>query len=118
MRSLLLLFLGEAVALGLGHGQGRKARAERFEIGHHLEHAGQLLFARLGDEGPGMPGMVDIYVISLVILHWTVLLTVAIYAFIVLAMKGPAYVADPYFLDGSKQPLQRQNSNRQMPKNL
>ena len=48
------------------------------------------------DEGPGMPGMVDIYVISLIILHWTVLLTVAIYAFIVLAMKGPAYVADPY----------------------
>ena len=48
------------------------------------------------DEGPGMPGMVDIYVISLIILHWTVLLTVGIYAFIVLAMKGPAYVADPY----------------------
>lgn len=48
------------------------------------------------DEGPGMPGMVDIYVLSLVILHWTVLFTVAIYAFIVLVMKGPAYVADPY----------------------
>lgn len=47
-------------------------------------------------EGPSMPGMVDIYVISLIILHWTVLLTVGIYAFIVLAMKGPAYVADPY----------------------
>ena len=43
-----------------------------------------------------MPGMVDIYVTSLIILHWTVLLTVGIYAFIVLAMKGPAYVADPY----------------------
>ena len=50
----------------------------------------------ISDEGPGMPGMVDIYVISLIILHWTVLLTVGIYAFIVLAMKGPAYVADPY----------------------
>ena len=48
------------------------------------------------DEGPGMPGMVDIYVLSLVILHWTVLFTVAIFAFIVLVMKGPAYVADPY----------------------
>ena len=48
------------------------------------------------DEGPGMPGMVDIYVLSLIILHWTVLFTVGIYAFIVLVMKGPACVAAPY----------------------
>ena len=39
---------------------------------------------------------VDIYLISLVIFHWTAVLTVAIGAFIVLVMKGPAYVADPY----------------------
>lgn len=38
----------------------------------------------------------DIYVASLVILHWTVLLTVGIAAFIVMVMKGPAYVADAY----------------------
>jgi hypothetical protein len=38
----------------------------------------------------------DIYVASLVILHWTVIFTVAIAAFIVVAMKGPAYVADAY----------------------
>ncbi len=38
----------------------------------------------------------DIYVSSLVILYWTVIFTVAIAAFIVMAMKGPAYVADPY----------------------
>lgn len=38
----------------------------------------------------------DIYVISLVILHWTVLLTVGIAAVIVMLMKGPAYVADAY----------------------
>ena len=38
----------------------------------------------------------DIYVISLVILHWTVVLTVGIAAFIVMMMKGPAYVADAY----------------------
>lgn len=38
----------------------------------------------------------DIYVISLIILHWTVVLTVGIAAFIVMLMKGPAYVADPY----------------------
>jgi len=38
----------------------------------------------------------DIYVVSLIILHWTVVFTVAIAAFIVMAMKGPAYVADAY----------------------
>jgi hypothetical protein len=38
----------------------------------------------------------DIYVASLVILYWTVLLTVAIAAFIIVVMKGPAYVADAY----------------------
>ena len=38
----------------------------------------------------------DIYVISLIVLHWTAGLTVAIAAFIVMVMKGPAYVADAY----------------------
>jgi hypothetical protein len=38
----------------------------------------------------------DIYVISLVILHWTVVFTVGIAAFIIMMMKGPAYVADAY----------------------
>jgi hypothetical protein len=38
----------------------------------------------------------DIWLISLGILHWTALLTVAIGAFIVMVMKGPAYVADAY----------------------
>ena len=47
---------------------------------------------------------VDIYSISLVILHWTVGVTVAIGAFIVLAMKGPAYVADAYPLEDSETP--------------
>lgn len=47
---------------------------------------------------------VDIYGISLIILHWTVVFTVAIAAFIVLVMKGPAYVADPYPLDEAEQP--------------
>ncbi|MCK6391035.1 MAG: hypothetical protein L6Q40_08450 [Azonexus sp.] len=41
----------------------------------------------------------DIYVISLIILHWTALLTVGIAAFIVMLMKGPAYVADAYELN-------------------
>ena len=41
----------------------------------------------------------DIYVVSLIILYWTVVLTVAIAAFIILVMKGPAFVADAYPLD-------------------
>ncbi|TNF57956.1 MAG: hypothetical protein EP306_14200 [Burkholderiales bacterium] len=40
----------------------------------------------------------DIWLVSLAVLHWTVLLTVAIGAFIVMVMKGPAYVADAYHL--------------------
>lgn len=47
---------------------------------------------------------VDIYLISLVILHWTVVLTVAIGAFIVMVMKGPAYVADAYPLPDADRP--------------
>jgi len=47
---------------------------------------------------------VDIYLISLVILHWTVLFTVAIGAFIVMVMKGPAYVADAYPLSDADHP--------------
>ncbi|MDP3638712.1 MAG: hypothetical protein Q8R51_15135 [Azonexus sp.] len=47
---------------------------------------------------------IDIYAISLIILHWTIVFTVAIGAFVVVAMKGPAYVADPYPLDESPYP--------------
>lgn len=39
---------------------------------------------------------VDIYTIALLIFWWTLLPTLAIAAFIVMVMKGPAYVADPY----------------------
>ena len=42
--------------------------------------------------------------ISLLILHWTVVLTVAIGAFIVMVMKGPAYVADAYPLEDADTP--------------
>lgn len=48
--------------------------------------------------------MIDIYSVSAVILHWTVLFTVAIAAFIVMVMKGPAYVADAYPLDDRDTP--------------
>ncbi len=54
------------------------------------------------ESGSGL-GMIDVYVISLVVLHWTVMLTVGIGAFIVMVMKGPAYVADPYPLQESEQ---------------
>jgi len=46
----------------------------------------------------------DIYVISLVILHWTVVFTVGIAAFIVMMMKGPAYVADAYPMEEAETP--------------
>lgn len=47
---------------------------------------------------------VDIYGISLLVLHWAAVLTVAIAAFIVMVMKGPAYVADPYPLIETDEP--------------
>ena len=42
--------------------------------------------------------------ISAVILHWSIVCTVAIAAFIVMVMKGPAYVADAYPLVDSDTP--------------
>ena len=46
----------------------------------------------------------DIFSIALVILHWTVVLTLAIGAGIVWLMKGPAYIADGYPLDEAENP--------------
>ncbi len=57
----------------------------------------RLLVLGLPELGNGTLTMtVNIYAIGLLILHWTVVFTVAIAAFIVMVMKGPAYVADPY----------------------
>lgn len=47
---------------------------------------------------------VDIYAISVLVLHWTVVLTVGIGAVIVMVMKGPAYVADAYPMEGMDRP--------------
>ena len=47
---------------------------------------------------------VDIYAISVLVLHWTVVFTVAIGAVIVMVMKGPAYVADAYPMEGMDRP--------------
>lgn len=49
--------------------------------------------------------MVDIVAIGVVLLLWALLLTVGIGAFIVMVMKGPAYVADAYPLVESDHPL-------------
>ncbi|MBL8422869.1 MAG: hypothetical protein JNK06_05140 [Candidatus Accumulibacter phosphatis] len=48
--------------------------------------------------------MVDILAISILVLHWTAVLTVAIAAFIIMVMKGPAYVADAYPVEDSESP--------------
>lgn len=47
---------------------------------------------------------IDILAIGVVVLHWTLVLTVAIGAFIVMVMKGPAYVADAYPLEDAEHP--------------
>ncbi len=47
---------------------------------------------------------VVIYSISVLVLHWTVVFTVAIGAVIVLIMKGPAYVADAYPMESMDRP--------------
>ena len=46
----------------------------------------------------------DYVVIGVVVLHWTMVLTVAIGCAIVMVMKGPAYVADAYPLPDSDTP--------------
>jgi hypothetical protein len=40
----------------------------------------------------------------LIFLHWNIVLTVAIGAFMVMVMKGPAYVADAYPLEDAEAP--------------
>ena len=46
----------------------------------------------------------EIYAISLLVLHWTVVFTVGLSAFIVMVMKGPGYVADAYPLSDADTP--------------
>lgn len=49
--------------------------------------------------------MLTYQLIGLVVLHWTLVLTMAIGCVIVMIMKGPAYVADPYPPPERDQPL-------------
>lgn len=46
----------------------------------------------------------DYIVVGVVILHWTLVLTLAIGCVIVMLMKGPAYVADGYPMPDSDRP--------------
>jgi hypothetical protein len=68
------------------------------------------LLVRLGGQAASESGgtsaamTVDILVVALVFLHWSIVLTVAIGAFIVMVMKGPAYVADAYPLADAEAP--------------
>jgi hypothetical protein len=59
------------------------------------------LLLRVGADPAGAwwTARVDIFAVALLVLHWTAVLTVGIGAFIVMVMKGPAYVADAYPLE-------------------
>ena len=50
---------------------------------------------------------VDIMAIATGVTVWTAVLTLAIGCFVVLMMKGPAYVADAYQLDDAERPRRR-----------
>lgn len=66
-------------------------------LGSLLLATPSLLVRLIASEGESLIIMTtDIYVASLVILHWTVIFTIGVAAFIVMTMKGPAYVADAY----------------------
>jgi hypothetical protein len=49
----------------------------------------------------------DIVLIAAAVTAWTAVLTIAIGCFVVIVMKGPAYVADAYQLHDAEQPYQR-----------
>ena len=66
-----------------------------FLLGTLLLAAPSLVARLIGSPDDALAVMTtDIYVISLIILHWTIVFTVGIAAFIIMMMKGPAYVAD------------------------
>lgn len=55
----------------------------------------------------------EIYLISLLLLYWSALLILAIAAFIVMVMKGPAYVADAYPMPDADSPdIDQQKSKK------
>ncbi len=55
---------------------------------------------------------VDIALITTVVTAWTAVLTIAIGCFLVIVMKGPAYVADAYHLHDAEQPYDPGNPDQ------
>ena len=51
-------------------------------------------------------GFIDILVIATLICYWIAIFTIVIGAYIVVLMKGPAYVADAYPLEDADRPKQ------------
>jgi hypothetical protein len=60
----------------------------------------------MGDAPSDAKRITTIYIMtaSVLVLHWTILFTVALFCVIVLIAKGPAYVADAYPLVDSDRP--------------
>lgn len=54
----------------------------------------------------GGVGFIDILVIATLICYWIAIFTIVIGAYIVVLMKGPAYVADAYPLEDADRPKQ------------
>jgi Na+/proline symporter len=52
----------------------------------------------------GNSGLIDILVLATLICYWIAIFTIVIGAFIVVLMKGPAYVADAYPLEDFDKP--------------
>ncbi len=46
---------------------------------------------------PSLTDRITMMTIGAIVLHWTIMMTIGIGAFIVMIMKGPANVADPYY---------------------
>ena len=59
----------------------------------------RLLLADKADAGLAVLQMTDILAIATVLTVWTAVLTIAIGCIVVIALKGPAYVADAYYMD-------------------
>jgi len=63
-----------------------------------------LVFLQYGINLSGSFKLWEFYLTAGLFFFWTVLFTAAICAFIVYLMKGPAFVADPYYLEDSDFP--------------
>ncbi len=63
-----------------------------------------LAILQYGIEPSGSTMIWELYLIAGLIFFWTMLFTVALCALIVYLMKGPAFVADAYYLEDSDLP--------------